>query len=289
MSQVEDSVRQIIAIQLDYDARDLDRETSLYDGEFPLFGDELAIAEVCMALEEQFEINLSDEVVRLWLTVGDIADTVEAACAGAETPFKAQPGAFDLSGPGPKEVHAMRETETGLLHPSGLVFPRALISTRSNRLLEYRFLGDGQRPQLQLHYERSDYHLYRHGAAAAPPGWSREAQIELREWINSFRNRQASELGEEVMPGLFKLQGTFWEKENYANELRHEGFVMGLRGFAMPRKGQPERQVFVGATGVRGLFLVVSVDCLLADHIQTRKALETEILVLFETWAGLSC
>jgi hypothetical protein len=241
-----------------------------------------------MALEEEFEIHLSDQVVRMWLTVGDIVDTVEAACTGAEPPLQEQPGAFDPYAPGPQEVHAVRETETGLVHTSGLVFPRALISTRSNRLLHYSFLGDGRRPQLQLHYERSDYHLYRYGVAAVPPGWCREAQIEVREWVESLRSRQASELGEEVRPGIFTLRGTFWVKENYANELRHGGFVMGLRGLVMPRRGQPDRQVFVGATGVCGLFLVVFVECLLADSLQTRQALETELLVLFETWSGLS-
>ncbi len=65
---VESKVKEIITEQLDVNANDLKKESSFIDD---LGADSLDIVELVMAMEEEFDIEISDENAEKIRTVGD--------------------------------------------------------------------------------------------------------------------------------------------------------------------------------------------------------------------------
>jgi acyl carrier protein len=56
-------------------ADDIEDNHNLHDD---LSADSLDMVELCMAVEEEFEIDITDEQMQVWETVSDIYKTVEA-------------------------------------------------------------------------------------------------------------------------------------------------------------------------------------------------------------------
>ena len=69
-----DKVREIIAEQLDVDIEEISMETSLMKD---LEADSLDAVEIIMALEDEYDIEIPDEVAEEFKTVGDIVKCVE--------------------------------------------------------------------------------------------------------------------------------------------------------------------------------------------------------------------
>lgn len=65
--EIADKVKEIIASQLDVDAAELKNETSFND----LGADSLAIVEVALTFEKEFNIDIPDEDTEDIRTVGD--------------------------------------------------------------------------------------------------------------------------------------------------------------------------------------------------------------------------
>ena len=72
---VFDKVREIIAEQLDVDTEEITLDTSLTKD---LEADSLDAVEIIMALEDEYNIEIPDEVAEEFKTVGDIVKYIEA-------------------------------------------------------------------------------------------------------------------------------------------------------------------------------------------------------------------
>ena len=75
---VFDKVKEIIAEQLDVDAEVIKPETSLMKD---LEADSLDAVEIMMALEDEFEIEVPDEVAEGFKNIGEIVKYVESKIA----------------------------------------------------------------------------------------------------------------------------------------------------------------------------------------------------------------
>lgn len=75
---VFDKVKEIIAEQLDVEVEVIKRETSLMKD---LEADSLDAVEIMMALEDEFEIEVPDEVAEGFKNIGDIVSYVESKTA----------------------------------------------------------------------------------------------------------------------------------------------------------------------------------------------------------------
>ncbi len=75
---VFDKVKEIIAEQLDVDAELINEETSLMKD---LEADSLDAVEIMMSLEDEFEIDVPDEVAESFKNIGDIVKYVESKIA----------------------------------------------------------------------------------------------------------------------------------------------------------------------------------------------------------------
>ncbi len=64
----------IIADQLDIDEATVTEDTTLED----LGADSLALVELVMSVEEEFEIEIQDEDMEKFKTVGDVLDYIES-------------------------------------------------------------------------------------------------------------------------------------------------------------------------------------------------------------------
>ena len=73
-----DKVREIIAEQLDVDIEDISMETSLMKD---LEADSLDAVEIIMGIEDEYSIEIPDEVAEEFKTVGDIVRYVEDVTA----------------------------------------------------------------------------------------------------------------------------------------------------------------------------------------------------------------
>lgn len=75
---VFDKVKEIIAEQLDVDVEVINEETSLMKD---LEADSLDAVEIMMALEDEFEIEVPDDVAEGFKNIGDIVKYVESKIA----------------------------------------------------------------------------------------------------------------------------------------------------------------------------------------------------------------
>ncbi|NMA50173.1 MAG: acyl carrier protein [Tissierellia bacterium] len=75
---VFDKVKEIIAEQLDVDVEVINEETSLMKD---LKADSLDAVEIMMALEDEFEIEVPDDVAEGFKNIGDIVKYVESKIA----------------------------------------------------------------------------------------------------------------------------------------------------------------------------------------------------------------
>ncbi len=71
---VIDKVKEIIANQLGVDAGEINSDTRLQED---LHADSLDTVELVMAAEEEFGVEIEDEVVLTFKTVGDVAKYIE--------------------------------------------------------------------------------------------------------------------------------------------------------------------------------------------------------------------
>ena len=69
-----ENVRNALAEQFEVDAETITMETSLIDD---LGADSLALVELVMSVEEEFEIEIQDEDMEKFKTVGDVLDYIE--------------------------------------------------------------------------------------------------------------------------------------------------------------------------------------------------------------------
>lgn len=75
MSSVEERVKKIVAEQLSVAIEDVKGESSFVDD---LGADSLDTVELVMALEEEFELDIPDEVAEKIMTVQDAVDHINA-------------------------------------------------------------------------------------------------------------------------------------------------------------------------------------------------------------------
>ncbi|MCP4674081.1 MAG: acyl carrier protein [Deltaproteobacteria bacterium] len=73
--EIENKVREIVCQQLDVDPEKVAMETSFVDD---LGADSLAVVELVLALEEQFEIDIPDEDTEKLRTFKDAVDYIAA-------------------------------------------------------------------------------------------------------------------------------------------------------------------------------------------------------------------
>ncbi len=71
---IEDKVKTIIADQLEVDGAKLSAETTFED----IDADSLDIVELVMALEEEFDLEISDQEIENINTVGDVVKYIES-------------------------------------------------------------------------------------------------------------------------------------------------------------------------------------------------------------------
>lgn len=71
---VLNKIKSIVADKLSINASDITADTTLED----LGADSLDVVEVIMALEDEFDIEISDEVAENISTVGDLVDYIKA-------------------------------------------------------------------------------------------------------------------------------------------------------------------------------------------------------------------
>lgn len=76
MASTEEKVIDIISEQLNVDKSKICRETDIAND---LGADSLDIAELMIALEEQFDINIDEENAQNVTTVGQVIDHIDAA------------------------------------------------------------------------------------------------------------------------------------------------------------------------------------------------------------------
>jgi acyl carrier protein len=74
MNPVEQKVKDILVIELGVDADQVKLTADLFED---LGADSLDAAETTMALEEDFDIEIPDEDMMKWKTVGDIVDYIQ--------------------------------------------------------------------------------------------------------------------------------------------------------------------------------------------------------------------
>ncbi len=77
--EIAEKVKEIISQQLDVDKADIKEEASFQQD---LGADSLAIVELVLAFEEQFEIDIPDEDTEKINTVGDAIRYIEARVGG---------------------------------------------------------------------------------------------------------------------------------------------------------------------------------------------------------------
>lgn len=70
---IEDKVKKIIADQLEVDVDKLSGDTTFED----IDADSLDIVELVMALEEEFDLEISDQEIENIRTVGDVVKYIE--------------------------------------------------------------------------------------------------------------------------------------------------------------------------------------------------------------------
>ena len=78
MSTIEEGVIAIVAEELSVEKDKIRRETTFIQD---LGADSLDIVELIMALEEEFDISIPDDVAEKITTVGEAIDHIEAASA----------------------------------------------------------------------------------------------------------------------------------------------------------------------------------------------------------------
>lgn len=71
---VQDKVKEIVAQQLEVDINNLTPETTFEE----IDADSLDIVELVMALEEEFELEISDQEIENIQTVGDVIKFIES-------------------------------------------------------------------------------------------------------------------------------------------------------------------------------------------------------------------
>ncbi len=81
MSSTQETVVNIIADQLGADAENITMETDIAND---LGADSLDIAELMLAFEEQFNINIEESDAQNITTVGDVVKHIEAAAGKGE-------------------------------------------------------------------------------------------------------------------------------------------------------------------------------------------------------------
>ncbi len=74
MSDIESTVKEIVAEQLDTEIDNVARETNFTED---LQADSLAIVELVLALEEKFDVKIPDDEVDKIKTVGDTIDYIK--------------------------------------------------------------------------------------------------------------------------------------------------------------------------------------------------------------------
>lgn len=79
--EVESKVRKIVAEQLNVAESDITPDTAFVND---LNADSLDVVELVMEFEEQFEINIPDEVAEKIQTVGQAAEHIHRAVEGKE-------------------------------------------------------------------------------------------------------------------------------------------------------------------------------------------------------------
>ena len=82
MASVEERVIDIVAEQLGVSKDQITRDTSFVND---LGADSLDTVELVMELEEEFDINIPDDVAEKIQTVGQAVDHIEKAVASSET------------------------------------------------------------------------------------------------------------------------------------------------------------------------------------------------------------
>ena len=78
---IEDRIFDLISAEADMPRGALDRETRLHE-----IGDSLTRVEAVMAIEDEFEISLSDAQVDTVRTLGDLIELVSTAVRGRANP-----------------------------------------------------------------------------------------------------------------------------------------------------------------------------------------------------------
>lgn len=78
MASTADKVIDLIADQLNYDKEKINRDTDIAND---LGADSLDIAELMIALEEQFDINIDENDALNVTTVGQVIDYIDSAIA----------------------------------------------------------------------------------------------------------------------------------------------------------------------------------------------------------------
>lgn len=76
MASTADKVIDLIADQLNYDKEKINRDTDIAND---LGADSLDIAELMIALEEQFDINIDENDAQNVTTVGQVIDYIDSA------------------------------------------------------------------------------------------------------------------------------------------------------------------------------------------------------------------
>ncbi len=71
---IENKVKKIVADQLEVDISKLTKETTFED----IDADSLDIVELVMALEEEFDLEISDQEIENIKTVGDVIKYIES-------------------------------------------------------------------------------------------------------------------------------------------------------------------------------------------------------------------
>ncbi len=71
---IENKVKKIVADQLEVDISKLTKETTFED----IDADSLDIVELVMALEEEFDLEISDQEIENIKTVGDVVKYIES-------------------------------------------------------------------------------------------------------------------------------------------------------------------------------------------------------------------
>ena len=69
-----ETVKEILARQLQVDADDITQDTDIVDD---LGADSLDVVEMLMAIEQEYGIVVSDDVITSFKTVGDVAKYIE--------------------------------------------------------------------------------------------------------------------------------------------------------------------------------------------------------------------